>query len=61
MATDGKKLEQNYDEIDALERTSLEVSESNFFEEQGHLLIIPALLLLALSILIEEGWLLSFP
>jgi Ca-activated chloride channel family protein len=61
MATDGKKLEQIYDEIDALERTSLEVSESNFFEEQGHLLIIPALLLLALSILIEEGWLLSFP
>lgn len=61
MATDGEKLAAIYREIDQLERTALEVSETNFFDELAHLLIVPALALLSLAFLIEEGWLISFP
>lgn len=61
MATDARKLEQIYREIDALERTEIEVSEANLFDEQAHLLILPALALLAMAFAMEEGWLVSFP
>lgn len=61
MATDAAKLQQIYREIDALERTDMEVSETNFFDELGHLLILPALALLAAAFVVEEGWLVSFP
>lgn len=61
MATDGEKLEEIYREIDQLERTTLEVDETNFFDELAHLLIVPALALAAFAFLLEEGWLVSFP
>lgn len=61
MATDGGKLEEIYREIDALERTQVEVSESNYFDELAHLLIVPALVLLAFAFFLENTWLLSFP
>lgn len=61
MATDGDKLAEIYREIDQLERTTLEVNETNFFDELAHWLIMPALALLALAFLLEEGWLISFP
>jgi Ca-activated chloride channel homolog len=61
MATDGDKLEEIYREIDALERTRVEVSETNFFDELGHLLILPALLLFGLGFFLEQSWLASFP
>lgn len=61
MATDGDKLEQIYREIDQLERTPVEVAESNYFDELAHWFVLPALALLALAFILEETWLLSFP
>lgn len=61
MATDEARLQEIYAEIDKLERTEIEVVESNYFDELAHLLIVPALLMLGAAFLLEQTWLLSFP
>ena len=60
-ATDGRKLEEIYEEIDKLERTEYEVNESNYFSELAHWWIGPALFLFAFGFVLEHTWLRSFP
>lgn len=60
-ATDGRKLEEIYAEIDQLERTQYEISESNYFTELAPWWITPALLLFAFGFVLEQTWLRSFP
>ena len=60
-ATDGRKLEEIYDEIDQLERTEYEVNESNYFTELAQWWITPALILFAFGFVLEQTWLRSFP
>ena len=60
-ATDGKSLEQIYEQIDEMERTEVEVTEINYFDDRAHYLIIPALLLVGVGIVLEGTWLRSFP
>jgi len=60
-ATDDAALEKIYQRIDQLERSKVEVSETHFFDELGHHLMIPALGLLLLAFALENSWLRSFP
>lgn len=60
-ATDDRSLEEIYHQIDKMERTKVEVSETHFFDELGHYLMIPALGLLLLALLLENSWLRTFP
>jgi Ca-activated chloride channel family protein len=60
-AKDDKTLEEIYKQIDKLERTKVEVSETHYFDELGHFLMIPALGLLLLALVLENTWLRTFP
>lgn len=60
-ATDGEKLAEIYRQIDKMERTKFEVSETNLFDEMAHFFIVPALALLGLALVLEQTWLWSFP
>ncbi len=60
-ATDGKKLEAIYAQIDKMEKTKFEETQTNYFDELAHYLIIPALLLFGIAFLLDQTWLWSFP
>lgn len=60
-ATDDQSLETIYAQIDKLETTEIEVQETHYFDDLGHLFIIPALALLILAFALENSWLRSFP
>ncbi len=60
-AADGDKLEEIYRQIDRLERTKIEHTASRHYDEQGHLLILPALVLLLAALVLENTWLRTFP
>ena len=60
-ATDDQSLEQIYAQIDTMERTRVEVAETQAFDDLGHFLIIPALGLLLLAFGLENTWLRTFP
>ena len=60
-ANAGKSLEQIDEQIDEMERTEVEVTEINYFDELAHYLIIPALLMVGVAIVLEGTWLRSFP
>ena len=60
-ATDGKKLEEIYKQIDRMERTKVEINETNYFDELAQYFILPALLLFGLALFLEQTWLWSFP
>ncbi len=60
-AKDGKSLEQIYGQIDQMERTKVEVAKTHYFDELGHYLMLPAVLLMILGIALENTWLRTFP
>ena len=60
-ATDDRSLEQIWHQIDKMERTEVRVSETHFFDELAHYLMIPALGLLLLAFALEHSWLRTFP
>lgn len=60
-ATDDQSLEKIYKQIDTLERTKIEVSETHYFDELAQYLMIPALGLLLLAFMLEYTWLRTFP
>jgi Ca-activated chloride channel family protein len=60
-ATDGDSLEKIYRQIDKMERTEIEINEMHYFDELGHYLIVPALLLVLAALLLENSWLRTFP
>ncbi len=60
-ATDGKKLEEIYRQIDQMERSKREVTETNYFDERAPWAIIPALVLLVAACLLENTLVRSFP
>jgi Ca-activated chloride channel family protein len=53
-ATDRKKLEDIYDEIDALEKTEVKVKEYMEYEELYHFFLLPAMLLFVFEILLRN-------
>ena len=61
LATDGESLEKIYGQIDRMERTKIELSDLQYFDELGQWLVIPALLLLLGALLLETTWLRTFP
>jgi Ca-activated chloride channel family protein len=61
LATDARSLEKIYGKIDKLEKTRLEVSETHYFDDLAHYLILPSLLLILLAYLLESTWLRTFP
>ncbi len=60
-ADDGESLKQIYSQIDKMERTKIETSETNYFDERAAFFLIPALALFGLAFLLERTWLWSFP
>lgn len=60
-ATDDRSLEEIWHQIDKMERTRVEVSETHFFDEMAQYLMIPALGLLLLALALEHSWLRTFP
>jgi Ca-activated chloride channel family protein len=60
-AKDGASLKKIYEQIDQMERTKIEVSETHYFDELGHYLMLPAVLLLIVGIVLENTWLRTFP
>ncbi|MEN6626016.1 MAG: VWA domain-containing protein [Candidatus Sumerlaeia bacterium] len=60
-ATDGNSLEKIYRQIDQMERTRSQQPTLQYYDELGHYLMIPALLLLLLAFLLENTWLRTFP
>ena len=60
-ATDDRSLEKIYQDIDKLERTKVEVSETHYFDELAQYLMLPALFLLLLAFALENTWLRTFP
>jgi Ca-activated chloride channel homolog len=60
-ATDGQSLEKIYRQIDSMERTPIQISETHYFDELAQWLIIPALILLLLAFALENTWLRAFP
>ncbi len=61
MANNSKSLEEIYSQIDKMERTKVQASETHYFDELGHYLMIPALLLVLLAFILENSWLRTFP
>jgi Ca-activated chloride channel homolog len=60
-AKDDQGLEEIYRQIDKMERTKIEVSETHYYDDLAHYLMIPALGLLLLAFLLEHSWLRTFP
>lgn len=60
-ATDGESLAQIYGQIDKMERTKIEINESNYFDELAHWFMLPAMFLFVLGFALEQTWLRSFP
>ena len=60
-ATDDKSLEKIYAQINTMEQTRFEASETHYFDELGQYLIFPALVLLALGFLMENSVLRTYP
>lgn len=60
-AENASKLKEIFDQIDEMERTETEVSETNYYDELAHFLIVPALIFFGLGFFLEQTWLLSFP
>jgi Ca-activated chloride channel family protein len=55
-ATDDKKLQDIYKEINKLEKTSLEINSNKQYKEQFYPLVLLALLLLTLEIVLRKTW-----
>jgi Ca-activated chloride channel family protein len=60
-ATDDQSLEKIYSQIDKMEKTVVELSETHHYDELAHYLIFPAALFLLLALLLESTWLRTFP
>lgn len=60
-ATNEKKLKDIFEQIDEMERTEVDVSETNYFDELAHWFIVPALIAFGLAFFFEQTWLASFP
>lgn len=60
-AENAKELSQIYSEIDAMEKTALERPETVSYADFHHLLLGPAVLLLAMELLLGQTWLLRLP
>lgn len=60
-ATDEKKLEEIYEEIDKLETSKAEYTEYNHYSERMEWVLVPALLLLLLEVVLRNTWLLKLP
>jgi Ca-activated chloride channel family protein len=61
LATDGNSLEKIYQQIDRMERTKFEVSETHHFDDLAQWLMLPALGLILLAFVLESTWLRTFP
>ena len=60
-ATNGRSLESIYEQIDQMEQTKIEITETDFFDDLAHYAMLPALGLLLLALLLESTWLRTFP
>lgn len=60
-ASNNKALEDVCAQIDQLEKTKIETNENNYYDELAHYFLAPAMVLLALSMMLELTWLRSFP
>ena len=60
-ATDGDSLAKIYGQIDKMERTKIEASQTRHYDDLGQWLALPALALLLLALALENTWLRTFP